>query len=118
VERHDVRFYTHPRSGRSPVADFIRRQAAKQRGRIALQLERLAASWGIALEATPNVKKLEAYLWELKVGRYRVVFTDAVARRLVLLHAFEKKSRKTPREALKVARRRLADIREARRSHN
>jgi phage-related protein len=118
VERYDLRFYTHARSGRSRVREFIRAQPRKDRARIGLQLERLAQSWGIAIEAIPNVKKLEQEIWELKVGRYRIIFTDAVAGRLVLLHAFEKKSRKAPREALEVARQRLAHIRDARRSHN
>lgn len=118
MERYDLRFYTRVRSRRSPVGEFIQAQSAKDRAKISLQLERLAQSWGIGLEAIPNVKKLEAQLWELKVGRFRVVFTDAVAGRLVLLHAFEKRSRKAPREALKVARQRLAAIRDTRRSHN
>lgn len=54
----------------------------------------------------PHVKKLEGKIWELRVphGRaaYRVLFFYE-GREIVLTHAFEKKTAKTPREELERA---------------
>jgi phage-related protein len=61
----------------------------------------------------PLVRKMEADLWEVRSslpdGIARVLFT-VQGRRIVLLHAFVKKSQKTPPNELAVARRRLAEI--------
>ena len=70
----------------------------------------------IGLEALPaaHVRHLEGKLWELRVraegGIARAIYVTAAGRRLVVLHVFAKKSRKTPRRVLATARERLRQV--------
>ena len=67
----------------------------------------------VGLEAlhAPHVKHVEGKLWELRVkareGIARGLYVTATGRRVVVLHVFAKKSRKTPRQALETARKRM-----------
>ena len=67
----------------------------------------------VGLEALrePHVKHLDGKLWELRVmaegGIARGIYVTAAERRVVVLHVFAKKSRKTPRRALATARGRM-----------
>ena len=71
----------------------------------------------VGLEAlrAPHVKHLDGKLWELRVraagGRARGIYVTATGRRVVVLHVFAKKSRKTPPQALATARGRLQQVR-------
>ena len=71
----------------------------------------------VGLEAlrAPHVKHLDGKLWELRVraggGRARGIYVTATGRRVVVLHVFAKKSRKTPPRALATARERLQQVR-------
>ena len=57
----------------------------------------------VGLEAlrAPHVRHLEGKLWELRVraegGIARGIYVTVAGRRVVVLHVFAKKSRKTPR---------------------
>lgn len=61
----------------------------------------------------PLVRKLEAGLWEirshLRQGIARVLFTVA-ENKIILLHGFIKKSKKTPPTDLETARRRRSNL--------
>lgn len=71
----------------------------------------------VGLEAlrAPHVKHLDGKLWELRVraagGRARGIYVTATGRRVVVLHVFAKKSRKTPPQALATAQERLQQVR-------
>lgn len=58
----------------------------------------------------PLVRKLEKNLWEVRTpitdGIARVIFT-VIDNQMVLLHGFIKKSQKTPKNELELARKRL-----------
>lgn len=62
----------------------------------------------------PYVKPLGDRLWEMRMkgkdGIARAIYVAASGRRLVILHAFVKKTEKTPRSALELARRRMQEI--------
>ena len=70
----------------------------------------------VGLEAlrAPHVRHLEGKLWELRVraegGVARGIYVTASGRRVVVLHVFAKKSRKTPRRALATARERMRQV--------
>ena len=76
----------------------------------------LEAVENVGLEAlpAPHVKHLEGKLWELRVraegGTARGIYVTAAGRRVVVLHVFAKKSRKTPRRALETARQRMRQV--------
>jgi len=70
----------------------------------------------VGLEAlrAPHVKHLEDKLWELRVkaegGIARGIYVTAAQQRVVVLHVFAKKSRRTPRRALATARERMKQV--------
>ena len=70
----------------------------------------------VGLEALrePHVRHLEVKLWELRVrakeGNARGIYVTATDRRVVVLHVFAKKSRKTPQRALETARERMRQV--------
>ena len=70
----------------------------------------------VGLEAlrAPHVRHLEGKLWELRVradgGIGRGIYVTAAGRRVVVLHVFAKKSRRTPRRALATARERMRQV--------
>ncbi|MEX2525144.1 MAG: type II toxin-antitoxin system RelE/ParE family toxin [Gammaproteobacteria bacterium] len=62
----------------------------------------------------PHAKHLEGKLWELRAkggeGIARAIYITVTGRRVVILHAFVKKSAKTPAKALRIARQRLKEL--------
>ena len=70
----------------------------------------------VGLEALgrPHVKHLDGKLWELRVraegGIARGIYVTAAERRVVVVHVFAKKSRKTPQRALATARQRMKQV--------
>ncbi len=83
---------------------------AKLRARLVRLLEAVENVGPEALRE-PHVKHLDGKLWELRVraegGIARGIYVTAAGRRVVVLHVFVKKSRKTPRRALATARERM-----------
>ena len=69
---------------------------------------------GLDALRAPHVRHLDSKLWELRVraegGTARGIYVTATGRRVVVLHVFAKKSRKTPRRALATARERMKQV--------
>lgn len=76
----------------------------------------LEAVENVGLEAlrAPHARHLEGKLWELRVkargGIARGVYVTMAGQRVVVLHVFAKKSRRTPRRALATARERMRQV--------
>jgi len=79
-----------------------------------LRIAELIEKHGRAAMHEPHVKHLEGKLWEMRMkGRdsiARAVFITAVGERVVVLHAFEKKTQRTPTRALEIARQRAKEV--------
>ena len=62
----------------------------------------------------PYVRPLGGKLWEIRLrgrtGIARIIYVAASRQRLILLHAFIKKSQETPARALAIARSRLREV--------
>ena len=105
-------FYETPRGDR-PVADYIDRLPAKDADKVVRQLE-LLSEFGTRL-GPPHVKAMQgSSLWELRVrGRnhHRVFYVAVSNDEMILLHAFGKKSQKTPRKEISTAEARLQEYR-------
>lgn len=85
----------------------------KEATRITYDLD-LLESFGLGLGA-PYIRSIRGKLWELRTtGRtqHRVLYFAASRKRLVLLHAFTKKTGKTPPVEIETALRRMNDYRE------
>ena len=83
---------------------------------VALRARLLETVENVGLEAlrAPHVRHLEGKLWELRVradgGIARGIYVTAAGRRVVVVHVFAKKSRRTPRRALATARERMRQV--------
>lgn len=68
-------------------------------------------------EALPRdmVKHLESKLWELRIagkdGISRAIYITASGRRVIIVRVFIKKTQRTPKSELEIARQRAKDIR-------
>lgn len=62
------------------------------------------------VEAPVSLRQLHGKLWEIRVGRHRVAYVLIAGPAMVLLHAFKKQSRTTPRRDLEVALRRAREV--------
>jgi phage-related protein len=78
-----------------------------------LRLTDLMIEFGPTL-GMPHTRAMGGGLFELRVkgkeGIARVIYGTAVAQRIIMLHVFIKKSQKTPRKELEIARRRLQEV--------
>jgi phage-related protein len=79
-----------------------------------LRISELIEKHGRAAMHEPHVKHLEGQLWEMRMkgrdGIARAVFVTAIGERVVVVHAFEKKTQRTPARALEVARQRAKEV--------
>lgn len=86
---------------------------ASLRARITRIVERMEVV-GLENVGEPHVKHLEDKLWEIRAkgadGIARALYIAVTGRRVVILHAFAKKTRKTPAAALRIARQRAKQV--------
>ena len=80
-----------------------------------LRIAELIEKHGMLAMHEPHVKHLEGKLWEMRMkgrdGIARAIYVTATGERVVVVHAFSKKTQKTPTTALAVARERAKEVR-------
>ena len=108
----DILYY--PEGNRGPVGDYLA-QLAKERpkafARLALDLEVLGAEGLRSQQIT--IRPLGEKLWELKRlydGMQYRLFFGVSSGAVWLVHSMEKKSAKTPKDVLDLARKRLREV--------
>ena len=101
-----VAFY-RSEAGREPVREWLLSLPREHRRNIGEDIKTVQFGWPIGM---PLVRKLDPNLWEVRVrlrdGIARLLFTTG-HRRMILLHGFIKKSQKTPKDDLALAKTRL-----------
>ena len=107
----EIDFYQDSQ-GNIPVQDFICQQSAKVEAKIYRHID-LLQDFGLSL-GQPYIEKLAGSdVWELKIrhssNRYRILYFTSSGRKFVLLHAFLKKTDKTPKNELAIASDRILD---------
>jgi phage-related protein len=79
-----------------------------------IRIAELVEAHGPEALRAPYAKHLEGKLWEMRLkaveGIARAIYVAWEGHRVVVLHAFVKKSQKTPTRALDVARKRLKEV--------
>ena len=99
-------------AGSEPVREWLKALPREDCRAIGQDVKTAQYGWPLGM---PLIRKLEPGLWEVRShlaqGIARVMFT-VNAGVMVLLHGFIKKSRKMPLPDLKMARQRLANLRE------
>ena len=114
---HNIKFYRDS-SGVQPAKEYIKKiqsqkgkNARIQANQIASYIELLAKD-GFSLNKNYIDKINEEYnIWELRPGSNRVFFVAWIDGMFVLLHAFPKKTQKTPQREIDQAIREVKDLR-------
>jgi phage-related protein len=79
-----------------------------------LRLVEVIETFGLGHVGMPHVRHLENQLWEMRLtgrdGIARAIYVTASGQRVVIVHAFIKKTQKTPRSALLTARQRAKTV--------
>ena len=79
-----------------------------------LRLLETVENIGLDALRAPHVRQLDGKLWEFRVraggNAARGIYVAVAGRRVVVLHVFVKKSRRTPRRALATARERMKQV--------
>lgn len=103
-----VVYYTSP-SGKIPVKEFLDAAGPKVKTK-ALRILMTVEEYGLQA-ITPHIKKLAGTpLWEIRIlggNNVRILFVTQLERRILLLHAFIKKTNKTPAKEIAIALKRL-----------
>ena len=79
-----------------------------------LRIGELLCRYGPQEVGMPHVRPLGDKLWEMRLrdagGIARAIYFTTGGRRIVVLHAFEKRTQRTPRRSLDLARRRMQEF--------
>lgn len=79
-----------------------------------LRIVELVEIHGLHSVHEPHIKHLEGRLWEMRMkgrdGIARAIYVTANVQRVVVVHAFTKKTQKTPINALEIARSRAKEV--------
>jgi len=107
----ELEFYQDSQ-GNIPVQDFICQQSAKVEAKIYRYID-LLQDFGLSL-GQPYIEKLVGSgVWELKIryssNRYRILYFASGGHKFILLHAFLKKTAKTPKNEIEIAQSRIFD---------
>lgn len=104
-------FFYRTEKGNESVREWLKELSHEDRKIIGEEIKTVQIGWLIGM---PIVKKLDADLWEIRAKLdyriARVIFT-LYEKSIVLLHGFIKKSQKVPNRDLKLAKKRLSNLR-------
>jgi phage-related protein len=105
-----ARFYETP-AGRKPVREWLLSLSKEDCRTIGRDVQKVEFGWPLGM---PYCRPLGRGLWEvrseLRGGRIARVIFCIVGREMVLLHGFEKKTRKTPSHDIELALKRKLEI--------
>lgn len=97
--------YYETNDGEAVVENEMRAFGEKDFARI-LRTINLLEEFGIELDGG-YVEHVEGKIWELRVSKYRILYFTFHNKQFVLLRVFMKKTNKTPRQEIKIAKSRL-----------
>jgi phage-related protein len=102
---YKVKFYRDIKTGRSPVLEYIEGLRDKEGSKIWKYIEFLRVQEGYLEE--PYSKHIKGKIRELRVdfgrNRHRIFYFTFIKKTVILLHAFLKKTAKTPVSEIKKA---------------
>jgi phage-related protein len=104
-----VRFY-RTREGREPVREWLKALPAAERKAIGDDIRTVQFGWPLGM---PRVRSMKSGLWEIRTRlptRIARVLFMTYEGEAVLLHGFIKKSEQTPLDDLRLARRRMSEL--------
>lgn len=103
--------YYKTKNGHNPVKAFIDNLSFKTERKFFVKIDWLE-EYGPRLPG-PHAKKLDNDLYELRFegedGVIRIIYFFYIGKKIILLNGFKKKTKKTPRREIELAKRRMAD---------
>lgn len=104
-EEYKIRFYQDIKTGRKPVLEYINNLSAKEEIKVLKYINYLKINKGVLNE--PYSKYIKGKIRELRVdfsnNRHRIFYFTFVDKNIIFLHAFLKKTQKTPLEEIQKA---------------
>jgi phage-related protein len=104
-EEYRVKFYKNLTTGNEPVREYIDDLPERERAKVLKYIEFLREHKGYLDE--PYSKHIVGKIRELRVdlarNRYRIFYFLFIKKNIIMLHAFLKKTTKTPKEEIKKA---------------
>ena len=98
MDGYKVIFFYHPETRKVPVREYLDNLSIKERAKLLKYIEFLREHEGVLDE--PYTKHIRDKIRELRVdfgrNRHRIFFFTFIGRKIILLHAFYKKTQKTP----------------------
>lgn len=111
-EDYRIQFYKNNQSNEEPVRGFVNSQNKKVRAKIRQYLELLRFSEGYLDE--PYARHITGKIRELRIRfskeRYRIFYFTFINKNIILLHAFHKKTEKTPSREINKALENYHDV--------
>ncbi len=110
-EEYKVKFYCNSRTGKEPALDFIKSLDNKISSKISKYIEYLRINRAYLDE--PYSRHIEGKIRELRVdfanNNYRLFYFCIINRTIIVLHAYLKKTDKTPEKEITIAEKNLID---------
>ena len=105
VTEYEIKFYKDIGIGRSPVLEYIKELKDKEEAKVLKYIEFLRVNKGYLEE--PYSKHIKGKIRELRVdfgrNKHRIFYFIFVKKTIILLHAFLKRTTKTPISQIKRA---------------
>ena len=102
---YKVKFYTDPKTNKSRVFEYIDDLDTPQKAKISNRIEFLRQHKGVLDE--PYSKHIKGKIRELRIdfgkNKHRIFYFTFVKKNIILLHAFLKRTQKTPETEIKIA---------------
>ena len=105
-----IKFFLDHR-GKNPVGDFL--DENKNIKIKAMMIFHNITEFGL-ISVIPHIKKLSGLpLWEIRIlgkDKARILYVSEIKDEIILLHAFKKKTQKTPMKEINIAIKRLKQL--------
>lgn len=104
-EEYSIIFYQDTKTGHKPVLEYIRSLTAKEKAKISKYIDYLKINKGVLGE--PYSRHIKGKIRELRIdfsnNKHRIFYFTFVDKNIIFLHAFLKKTQKTPLEEIQKA---------------
>lgn len=98
-------------SGNEPVREWLYKLSINEKKIIGEDIKTVQFGWPMGM---PLIRKIDTDLWELRShldNKIARVFFTVIKDTMILLHGFIKKTPKTPKEDITLAKKRLSKVR-------
>ena len=113
---YKIGFYTN-RQGKKPVREYIKKLSTKRDAQSKKTLNKIHEYMDVLKKdglsvGLPYIRHIEGEIWELRPADERIFFVTWTGSKFIFLHHFTKKTQKTPRREIEIAKKRLKDFKE------